>query len=127
MSEVIPVPNCIKVPFEAYRYWPKDAIIYTGQGKKIQRNIFARVEFTEIEKRKLKKLEEEIQKGALGQIRLPQNWTTSETVRYLHGTGWKTRRALKALKDHLEYVASVITPDYTVLYPKVFKLLVNSS
>jgi hypothetical protein len=124
MSEEVPVPNCVLVPYEAYRFWPTEAQICTGHGKKIQRNIFAGVEFTEIEKRKLKKLEDEISKGGLGNLTLPHYWTTSETVRFLHGTGWKTRKSLKALKDHIVFVNQVMMPDYTVLYPKVFKLLV---
>ena len=69
----IPVPFCVKVPREAYRYWPDPSYIQHGSGKKLLRHIFEFQKLTDFENEKLSRLEAEIKEGKIENKEIPNN------------------------------------------------------
>ncbi|CAG9309942.1 unnamed protein product [Blepharisma stoltei] len=114
------ISETVKVPREAYRFWPSGEQIYYGKDKKMQRLIFDGVEFTPFEEQNLRQLEAEIQKAG---IILPEGWKRSNTLRFFYGTDWKPKSAFKALTDHLEWRKEIMPNGYISLYPQLSDLL----
>ena len=57
--------DSVKVPLEAYEYFPTPFIIFHGKGKSAQRFIFTNQQLTEFENEKLSRLEAELQKSKI--------------------------------------------------------------
>ncbi|OMJ67361.1 hypothetical protein SteCoe_35492 [Stentor coeruleus] len=109
-----------KLPPETYNFNPPEDIILSP-GKKIPlRNIFSHQNYSDQEKEKLSRLKEQITKAKLS---LPPRYDDDELVRIIHGSGYKTRRALKDLKISIDAVAEMIPLDYKILFPKIYSLL----
>lgn len=120
----IPIPGHVKVPQEAYKYWPEDEYIVHGKGKKLQRHIFEHQVLTEFENEKLSRLEAEIKDGFIENIEIPKDWSRNHLLRFCYGTGWKTRLAVKALVRYLKWRENKIPRGYQELYPRIYTLLV---
>ena len=126
MSDSVPVPASVRVPREAYRYWPTTDEVAKGKGKKLVRWIFENQELNEYETEKLKKLTKKISNGELGDLTIPEDWSTNHILRFCYGGGWNTKKSLKNLIDHLNWRSNTIPYGHKTLYPKVFSLLVIS-
>ena len=121
----IPVPSQVRVPREAYRYWPTPEEICRGNGKKCVRFIFEDQILTDFEKDKLSRLKKEITKGFIQGLPIPKDWSENHLLRFCYGTGWKTRNAVKTLVSHLQWRNIALSSGYLSLYPKVQSLLVT--
>lgn len=116
------IPESVKVPRESHKFMPKNELIYTGEGKKIQRHVFKDAKLTDFENKKLIRLEEEVKKLSL---EIPENWDRNELLRFCYGTGWKTRKAIKGLIDHLKWRKTTFPKGYIFLYPEITDLMVK--
>ena len=120
----IPVPNSVKVPREAFKFWPDAKFIVHGSGKKLLRHIFEFQILTEFENEKLSRLEENIKDGKIEGLELPKTWSRNHLLRFCYGTGWKTRNAVKAVVSYLRWRQERMQVGFEVLYPSVIGLLV---
>ena len=121
----LPVPKSIRVPRDAYRYWPTPEDVLKGSGKKMVRFIFENQSITEFEKVKLDRLLKEIKNGKIEGLEVPQAWSQNHILRFCYGTGWKTRSSVKSLTAHLQWRRAALAQGYRVLYPKIFSMLVK--
>lgn len=122
---ILPLPNQVGVPREAYRYWPTPEEISKGIGKKSVRFIFEDQILTDFEKDKLSRLKKEIINNFIQGLAIPKEWSENHLLRFCYGTGWKTRNAVKTLISHLQWRNSVLSNGYISIYPKVLSLLVT--
>ena len=121
----IPIPENIKVPREAYTFWPEESYILRGSGKKINRFIFEFQNLNPLENEKVTRLEEQIKDGKIEGWEVPKDWSRNNLLRFCYGTNWKTRNAVKELVNHLKWRAEKLPLGYQVLYPKALSLLVR--
>lgn len=110
-----------KVPSEAYNFTPPDDVVLSPGKIMPLRNIFSNQPYSAKEREKLERLKLEIQKSRLV---LPASYDDAELLRIIHGSGYKTRKALKDLKDSIETTAKLVPSDYKLLFPKVYGILV---
>ena len=120
----IPIPQNIKIPQEAYRYWPEENYIVSGSGKKLLRHIFELQTLTSFENEKLSRLEDHIKNNKIEGFEIPKTWSRNHLLRFCYGTNWKTRNAVKVLVSHLKWKQEKMPLGYQVLYPKALSLLV---
>ncbi|CAG9329248.1 unnamed protein product [Blepharisma stoltei] len=114
------IPDVVRPPPSSYFFKPGKDIATSGKGKKIQRFVFKGQDLTELEIRKLARLEEEVKKQG---IIIPGDWDRTDMLRFYYGTGWKTRKALKGLLNHLKWKQQIFPRGYLALYPEVAELL----
>lgn len=119
----IPVPQSVRPPAEAYRYWPKGDLIYMGEEKHLQRYIYYRTIFTQYELDKLEKLTADLPKILKGKP-LPEFFCEQELLRLLHGTHFDRKKTAKALVDAIAWREANLTKSYYTLYPRCKHLLV---
>ena len=110
-----------RLPSEAYEFVPSPDLIFSPGSKIPLRNIFSNQIYSEVEQEKLKRLKIEITKARLI---IPPRWDDAELMRIIHGSGYKTRKAFKDLKESIETFNRLIPSDYRILFPKAFTLLV---
>ena len=110
-----------KPPSSINSYSPPDDVLYHGSGKKQQRNIFKCQKFNQRELEKLRRLKEMIKKQKLT---ISDEWDDGELLKFVYGSGFKTKSAFKALKSCLQSREEVLTKDFLLLYGKIFEILV---
>jgi hypothetical protein len=110
-----------KPPQEAYSFVPAIDLVLSLGGKHPLRNIFSDQKYESFEVEKLKRLREEIRKSKL---EVPSTWDDAFLLRIIHGSGYKTRKALKDLKKSIEAYKLLVPTDIRTLYPKVSEVLV---
>jgi hypothetical protein len=124
-KKIIPIPRSVLVPRDAYRYWPTGDDAVRGSGKKLVRFIFEYQTLSEFEKTKLERLLKEIKNGKIEGLEVPKEWSQNHLLRFCYGTDWKTRKAAQVLITHLQWRKALLSAGYSVLYPRVFDLLVG--
>lgn len=123
MNSEVSIPDSIKPPKQAFRYLPpKDQVLH-GTGKNIQRYIFKAQTFTNLEEKKLKRLEALISAGKLKPYKIPETWDRSDLLKFTYGTSWKTQKALRNLFEHLKWISNFLPVDYKMLYSEVIHIL----
>lgn len=73
-------------PREAYSFWPYPSSCYMGTGKKGNRQIYARQEYTELEQNEVDKLVAMVKQGQLNGIPVPPEWGKDYFLRFCYGT-----------------------------------------
>ena len=89
------IPDCILPPREAYRYWPSPDFIFKGKPKKCTRFIFENQILTDFEQEKLDRLLKEIEKGKLGKLKVPAEWSKNHLLRFK-----RKKKRIKYTKDY---------------------------
>lgn len=120
------IPEQVKPPEEAYRYWPTGNFVYDGDSKNLTRFFFYRAEFTPYELEKLEKFKSDIQKLLKGEA-LPEFYTDPELIRILVGCKFDRKKAGRALQTAIAWRAENMPNSYMTLYPKCMHLLVMST
>ena len=115
------ISSC-RPPPEVQFYFPPADVIFHTKGKLPQRNIFQFQPFSPRELEKIKRLKLEILKSKL---KLPPNYDDSELLKFIYGSGFKTKKALNALKSNLQSRSETFPSDFLLIYPKIFKILVT--
>ena len=108
-------------PASINSYSPPDDVIYYGSGKKQQRNIYKCQKFNPRELEKLRRLKEMIKKQKL---KISDEWDDGELLKFVYGSGFKTKSAFKSLKSCLQSRQEVLTNDFLLLYGKIIEILV---
>lgn len=111
----------VRVPESILHFSAPPEVLFHGQGKKSQRNIFKHQTYDSREIEKLRRLKEMISKQKL---RIPSDWDDSELLKFVYGSGFKTRQSFKDLKSCLESRFEVFPEDLRLIYPKILEILV---
>jgi hypothetical protein len=118
------IPEQVKPPREAYRYWPTGNLVYDGDSKNLIRFFFYRVEFTPYELEKLGNFKDDIKKLLKGDA-LPEFYSDQELIRVLVGCKFDRKKAAKALLTAIAWRGENMRDSYMTLYPKCMHLLVR--
>ena len=124
IEALIEVTAICRVSKEVDNFTPPAEIVLSPAGKIPLRNIFSFQLYSAVEQEKLKRLKTEITKS---RMILPAEWDDAALMRVIHGSGYKTRRAFKDLKESIETISKLIPPDYRMLFPKSLELLVRNN
>lgn len=91
------VPDSIRLPKSAYRYWPtgKDAVL--APGKHGRRLIFHRQELTDSEEEQVRVLQTELEASPLLCSCLPEDWSCFTALRFLYAAKWSVQEAVAAV------------------------------
>lgn len=119
----IDIPDHVKPPQEAYRYWPSGNFLHDGEDKNLIRFFFYRTSFTQYELDKLEKFKTDIAKILKGQP-LPEFYTDQELLRILVGCKFDSKKAEKALINAITWREENLGNSYFTLYPRCMHLLV---
>lgn len=111
-----------KPPPEAQEFDPPHDLIFSVGGKVPLRNIFSFKTFSDFETEKLFRLKQEVQKSKL---QIPSDWDDAFLLRIVHGSGYKTRKALKDLKNSIEAYKTLVPSDIKTIYSSSLKVLVK--
>ena len=111
-----------KVPMGILQYDPSQEVLFYTKGKTPQRNIFKCQTFSDREIEKIRRLKIEIKKS---KIIVPRYWDDTDLLKFVYGSNFKTKGALKGLKSCLSTYAEVFPQDYLLIYPKIFEILVS--
>lgn len=111
-----------KPPPEALEFEPPEDLIFSFGGKVPLRNIFSFKKFSDFESEKLSRLKQEIKNSKLS---LPAAFDDAYLMRIIHGSGYKTRKAFKDLKNSIESYKNQVPLDIKTTYSSSLKVLVR--
>ena len=114
--------SACQIPQEVYNFSPPDEVVFSPGGKIALRNVFSFQSYSPVEQEKLKRLKIEIEKD---KVKLLAHFDDAELLRIIHGSGYKTRKALKAVKESIETQLKFIPYGYKILFSKSLDILVN--
>ena len=115
------VKKICRPPSEIKNFEPPYEILFFTKGKVPHRNIFYFQKFNERELEKLKRLKEEIAKN---KFEIPPEWGDSELLKYVYGSGFKTKKAFNDIKSSLNSRSEYIEPNLLSVSDKIIEVLV---
>lgn len=110
------IPEGKLVPFEAYRYWPKESYIYNGAGKSIVRYIFYNIEFTDFELAQLELFKNFI-KEKEPNLQLTDFFGDQELLRMLLGCKFCMKKSLLALQSAIKWRSENLEKSFFSILP----------
>jgi hypothetical protein len=112
-----------RMPSEVSNFTAPEELIFSPGGEIPLRNIFSNQKYSKRELEKLDRLKALISKS---QLELPEDCDDAFLLRIIHGSGYKTDKAFKDLKESLAMISTRVPSDYKILFPKAFSILVRS-
>jgi len=95
-------PACFRPPSSSVGINHSDEYIRSGSGKDSIRRIFNNVQFDEFELQSIEECEVFLYEQ---EVKLPQGWTQSETLKYLYAAKFDSGLAAKMIKNYLDWQA----------------------
>jgi hypothetical protein len=120
-SRYLEAVEICRAPRKASSFIPTEDLIFSPGSKRPMRNIFSNQQYLDFEVEKLNRLKQEITKD---KIKVPPNWDDAVLLRIIHGSDYKTRKAVNDLKKSIATFEKYFSTPLSAILPKVLEVLV---
>ena len=97
------IPECVRIPAEAYRYWPRENDAVRGSGTEAARLVFEGQKYLTEENEQIDQVEALMKRDSEVYAHLPSGWTRANTLRFVYAANWQPCEAVDLIHNYIQW------------------------